>query len=213
MLYQHPVIHEQYLDEKEQIFAQARLMTETFLQARKNIEGYEGYVVRLQIDSQGVASGDWNPQFYIEGCGKKSEAIILQNDRYLNSCKKCASLFHHTFANYELYSGHPFCRLVDAVKPFGMLPVFSMSNNLLLVPNFEIEKYPHLFALSEDQLSRVFKSLTAALLVLNEMGYTDADVEWHVGTRGGQTVGINHTRIQKIPKNILLSLKPEVTSH
>lgn len=67
-----------------------------------------------------------------------------------------------------------------------MIPLFSLSNNLLIVPDFEIDEYPHLFALSADRLRRVFKSLTAALLILKGMGYKDIDVEWHVGTKGGR---------------------------
>jgi|GEM_PF-4517709 len=134
--------------------------------------------------------------------GNKDQEIEIPS--HVKECGCCKSVFEHTFKTTR----NELCdSLTTQIAKYNMIAVYSKSGNLLLVPdtrkeNVKVEECPHLFALKSEMLKNVFAALITALNFLHKK-YPDyqPDIEWHVGTAGSQTVGVVHTRIQKLPRN------------
>jgi len=90
------------------------------------------------------------------------------------------------------------------IKHCGMFPVFSHSQNLLLVPETKNQKkWAHLFCLDQSQLEMVFQATLETIQFIQEKDPSyQPRIAWHVGVDGYQTVGLLHTRIEGLPPDI-----------
>lgn len=169
-------------------------LAEQFLALKKTAPHASGYHVHL-------TSTDSSYKFHIEPTGALGKDIVIPDAT--PSCACCNNPFLHTFKNEP----NDFCKqLSEKIKSYGMFPVFSKSKNLLLVPEASHYKnWAHLFQLNQEQLEKVFAATLQALHFIQERAPSyQPNVEWHIGEAGDQTVGILHTRIQKLPESLSL---------
>ena len=176
--------------------SRAQTLANLFLEKKNRLVATSGYHVTLHLGE--------NLDISISPQGSAGGVIETPPRKTENCACVCQSDFEHTFKTKP----NPLCNeITKRISKYNMFAVFSLSKNLLLVPDtrtLSAEDYPHLMHLDHPKLVKVFAAALEVVDFLNEeFSHQQKQIKFHVGRAGSQTIGILHTRFEQLPAHIL----------